>query len=327
MDIATDSNSSSFGFNNVDNLVFAPAITDRAAYFAGYDTLITSSWMSLSNSNQNAYYTLTGTFTFSDSSELSSASGTASSFVYLEYLGAGRGYDRVLFSNTSVDLNTLLFSTEWSGLLSGNDSITGGDNADTLSGYAGNDVITGGSGNDSITGGEGTDTAVFSGNIENYTISKSGDVITVSDRNGTDGRDTLTGIELLQFNDYNLAEADVGNEISEVNSLSIVVNEGVIGSTAVLLTGLTETVVYINGQEDSRTITYNGRDYNYNSVDSRIMTVTRNDAFTSEFQSEIAAYAPSAANITYQEAITLVGSANINNVLLTVAGADGNFVG
>ena len=47
------------------------------------------------------------------------------------------------------------------GVGAGNDTITGGDNFDTISGGGGNDLINGREGSDSLTGGAGNDTFLF----------------------------------------------------------------------------------------------------------------------------------------------------------------------
>jgi len=81
----------------------------------------------------------------------------------------------------------------------GDDTITGGNGNDTLNGEAGNDTLTGGAGNDTIDGGDGIDMAIFSGNYATYTITRNqNDTLTVS---GADGVDTVTNVELLQFDD------------------------------------------------------------------------------------------------------------------------------
>jgi len=58
-----------------------------------------------------------------------------------------------------------------------------------------------------------------------------------------------------------------------------------------------------------------------------IMTVTRDDEFTAEFTKEINDYLKTEANIAYKVAVGLVGVANIDGIVMTVAGADDNFVG
>ena len=57
-----------------------------------------------------------------------------------------------------------------------------------------------------------------------------------------------------------------------------------------------------------------------------IMTLTSDGNFTSEFRKEITDLLPAAANFSYLDTVKLVGTANIDNVILYVAGADGNFV-
>jgi Ca2+-binding RTX toxin-like protein len=90
----------------------------------------------------------------------------------------------------------------------------GGLGNDALTGGAGADVLEGGAGSDSLVGGEGVDRAVFSGNYADYTVSSvsSEGVVTVShNNNGTNGLDTLTGVEELAFADrvVKLGAADV----------------------------------------------------------------------------------------------------------------------
>ena len=73
----------------------------------------------------------------------------------------------------------------------------------TLTGTAGNDTLTSGAGNDSIDGGAGLDTAVFTGTRSSHSVTQTSSGWTVS--SGSDGTDTLTGIERLQFSDQTLA--------------------------------------------------------------------------------------------------------------------------
>ncbi|MCG8493060.1 MAG: putative Ig domain-containing protein, partial [Sneathiellales bacterium] len=119
---------------------------------------------------------------------------------------------------------------------SGNDTLDGTSAAEELNGLAGDDLITGGSGDDTIDGGDNTDTAVFSGNFADYTITynDSNDSWTVShDGGGSDGTDTLTNIEFLQFADQTVSTSlsavptiDQGisnQQIAEDSALSFVV--------------------------------------------------------------------------------------------------------
>ena len=89
----------------------------------------------------------------------------------------------------------------------GNDDILiGGDDNDILTGFKGTDTLNGGSGDDRLNGDDGdADIAIFSGDVSDYDISSTSflgiEEFTIADNVGTDGTDTLTEIELAQFND------------------------------------------------------------------------------------------------------------------------------
>lgn len=114
---------------------------------------------------------------------------------------------------------------------------------------------------------------------------------------------------------------------TENYSLSVVVNKGVLGAEPVLLKDLTESFVFENGYTKKHIVEYAGSTFDYNQIDSLIMTVTRDGEFTEEFSREINDYLGKDLNITYPAAVTLVGAASIDAVILAVAGADGNYVG
>ena len=87
----------------------------------------------------------------------------------------------------------------------GNDELEGGRGDDILDGGAGNDELEGGRGDDTLDGGADTDTARFNGNLAEYTITDNGGgAFTVTDNVGTDGTDTLTGVEFAEFNDQTI---------------------------------------------------------------------------------------------------------------------------
>ena len=92
---------------------------------------------------------------------------------------------------------------------SGGDTIIGNSANNALTGGTGNDTITGGSGNDTIDGGLGTNTAVYSGAKSAYAISVLGNG-NVQVSGGTDGTDTLTNIQFLQFSDQTISTASIG---------------------------------------------------------------------------------------------------------------------
>ena len=85
------------------------------------------------------------------------------------------------------------------------ENVVGSPQADTILGNAANNRITGGAGDDTINGGAGGDTAVFSGTRASYTVAKGASNIVVTHTGGTDGTDTLTNVERVQFSDVKVA--------------------------------------------------------------------------------------------------------------------------
>ncbi len=82
----------------------------------------------------------------------------------------------------------------------GNDTITGTDAADRINAGDGDDVINGGAGDDTIYGNDGADTAVFSGDVRDYSFADGkGNATIVS---GDDGTDTLKHINTLIFDNF-----------------------------------------------------------------------------------------------------------------------------
>lgn len=114
---------------------------------------------------------------------------------------------------------------------------------------------------------------------------------------------------------------------NETHSLSVIVDKDVLGNSAALLKDLKESITYTNGFITKHTVEYASLTFNYTQIDALIAIVTRDGEFTSEFTKEINDYLATELNITYAAAVKLLGAANIDAVILSVAGADGNFVG
>lgn len=113
----------------------------------------------------------------------------------------------------------------------------------------------------------------------------------------------------------------------ETHTLSVIVDKGVLGAGAVLLKDLIEKLTITNGVITAHTVEYAGSTFDYTQIDILITTVIRDSEFTAEFKKELADAAPTTANLTYKDAVTLVGVSNIDAALISVAGLDGNFVG
>ena len=85
----------------------------------------------------------------------------------------------------------------------------GSEAADTLVGTPADELFRGRAGDDIIDGAGGTDAARFSGLSGQYSVVITADQLEVRDRmNGRDGRDVLTNIEVLKFDDQSV---DFGN--------------------------------------------------------------------------------------------------------------------
>lgn len=76
---------------------------------------------------------------------------------------------------------------------------------DVVTGTSGNDVIISSASSESIDGFAGIDTVTFHGYRASYTIMKTSTGYTVKDLSGTDGTDSLSNIERIQFSDRKLA--------------------------------------------------------------------------------------------------------------------------
>ncbi|WP_136418452.1 DUF4214 domain-containing protein [Herbaspirillum sp. ST 5-3] len=90
---------------------------------------------------------------------------------------------------------------------SGNDIIIGNSIGNHLWGSGGNDSITGASGDDVIDGGTGADAAVYNGLRSNFTVVRTAAGYEVIDRAGTEGSDSLLGVETVQFSNMSLVLA------------------------------------------------------------------------------------------------------------------------
>lgn len=88
--------------------------------------------------------------------------------------------------------------------LFGADVLVGGEGNDLLLGGFGADTLRGGAGNDVLLGGAGTDTAIFQGAIFDYRLVSVSGLALVRDRDGGDGDegiDLLLGVEAVAFGD------------------------------------------------------------------------------------------------------------------------------
>lgn len=108
------------------------------------------------------------------------------------------------------------------------ENVVGSPLADTVLGNAANNRITGGAGDDTLNGGAGGDTAVFSGARASYAVTKGASNIVVTHTGGTDGTDTLTQVERVQFSDVKVA---YDSALGESAGNSVLLLGAVLGNT------------------------------------------------------------------------------------------------
>jgi Ca2+-binding RTX toxin-like protein len=106
----------------------------------------------------------------------------------------------------------------------GNDSIVGGEGDDTLSG---------GAGNDTIDGGEGNDTVVYHSARSQYSVGATAGSHTVTHISGSDGLDTLTGVERVSFLDGGIAFDLDGNAGIAARVIGAVITPSFVGNKTV----------------------------------------------------------------------------------------------
>ena len=89
--------------------------------------------------------------------------------------------------------------------------IDGTNNIDLINALGGDDIIKGGKGNDTIDGGDGIDTSIYTGNFNDYTFSRSNNVLNIIDQriNENEGNDKLINIEKIKFSDQTVLEEKV----------------------------------------------------------------------------------------------------------------------
>lgn len=116
-------------------------------------------------------------------------------------------------NNIAIAYNTVIEAAVGGG---GNDEITGNaagnrlvgnGGSDSLNGLDGDDVLDGGPGNDQLDGGAGDDTAIFAGAFSAYSISVTGNSVTLTSTVG--GSDRAVGIERFQFADVTRTLAEL----------------------------------------------------------------------------------------------------------------------
>ncbi len=104
----------------------------------------------------------------------------------------------------------------------GNDTLTGTADADTINGGEGNDVLDGGAGADALNGGAGNDI---------FIVDDAGDVVTEGSGEGTDSVETALAAYVLTDNVENLEYTGAGAFTGTGNDLANTIVGGAVGDT------------------------------------------------------------------------------------------------
>jgi len=181
-----------------------------------------------------------------------------------------------------------------------------------------------------------SDLTVSGGTITSFAGSGTGYTATFTPMANASGNGTVS-VASGKFSDaagnFNTDGAEANNSVTmsiistRTSTLTVLVDKGVLGTEQVLLKNLVEEVTTMGTTVTAHTLNYLSNKFNYKDVDALITTVIRDGNFTEEFRKEISDQYPTVGNISYSDAVSLVGSANIDAVLISVAGADGNYVG
>ena len=181
-----------------------------------------------------------------------------------------------------------------------------------------------------------SDLTVSGGTITNFAGSGSNYTATFAPTANASGSASIS-VASGMFSDaagsFNADGADANNTVTlsiistRLSLLTVLVDKGVLGTEPMLLKNLDEVVTTTGTTVTAHTVDYSGIKFNYDDVDALITTVIRDGNFTDEFREEITDQYPTLSNISYSDAVGFVGAVNIDGVLISVAGADGNYVG
>lgn len=114
----------------------------------------------------------------------------------------------------------------------------GGAGDDHLVGNDAANRLRGGGGNDRLDGGGGIDIAAYFGARAGFTVAASASGFTVTDRSGSQGTDTLGGVERIRFGDAGLALDLAGNAGTVARTLGAVFGKDAVKDPLYVAIGL-----------------------------------------------------------------------------------------
>ncbi len=144
-----------------------------------------------------------------------------------DVINGGAGSDTLDYTGTasavSVDLGAGTPTATGIGSLTSIENVVGSSVGDTLVGSSGDNTFTGGGGNDTLTGGGGNDTAAYTTTLA-LPVSNGDGTWTVN--GGTEGTDTVTGIEFIEHAGGRYVLIDEGNANGGFATVQDAVNAG-----------------------------------------------------------------------------------------------------
>lgn len=114
----------------------------------------------------------------------------------------------------------------------------GGSGDDHLVGNGAANRLQGGGGNDTLDGGGGIDIAVYAGARSGFTVAAGTGGFTVTDRSGSQGTDSLAGMERIRFGDSALALDLGGNAGTVARTLGAVFGKDAVKESLYVAVGL-----------------------------------------------------------------------------------------
>ncbi len=322
--VAVTSSASSLSASQTATITFT--LSESSSNFAASDVTVsggTLSNFSGSGTTYTALFTPTANSTtsgvvriasgvFSDSAGNANADGSDSNNAVT-----------MVVNTLQVDTTppTIAITSDKLSLMAGNSATLTFAVSETTSNFTISDLVVLGGTVSNFIGSGNTYTALFTLS-SNSTINGSVSILNgmFSDASGNQNTDGSDLNNTVYFERLSVVS-------NETHNLSVIVDKNVLGASATFLKDLTEYISYTNGSVTRHTIEYSGLTFDYDQIDPFITTVTRNGEFTSEFNKEINDYLGAELNIGYSTAVKLIGAQNIDSVILSVSGADGNYVG
>ncbi len=194
----------------------------------------------------------------------------------------GRGNNETVISNTSF---SVLGYRGGSGL---DNVLVGSSFGDLIEGFDGNDRMTGAAGDDQIEGGNGLDKALYALARSSYSVTVTASGAKVQANSGSEGVDTLVGVERLVFADRSLALDLNGSAGLTARLIGAVFGPGQVSNREYVGIGLS---LFDAGQTPLEVAQL--------AIDARMGAGARNADIVNTLYSNVVGFLPGAADLAY----------------------------